>query len=402
VRAVVHACIPETIDRFYQEVGRGGRDGIACVSLLLWCDADKGVARNLNQRRIIRDEKGFARWWAMFRKRVPVDGSHKVFRLPLDARPPHVFGDSDENRAWNVRTLSLMSRAGLVQLDADRPPARSSEETDEQWEARFEEAFARYRNTTVVRLLADDANEPHVWEQHCGEAREQTLAFDDEQLDAMFGLLEGTPSICEVLQRSYSLNFRRPDRELEINVVPERGCGGCPACRSRNRTPWEGAPPIPPPLRHPHHYLAPPLVGVLRGAGTLWVFVPPHLEHAAWRRDVTRLIERIVRHGVRNVVAPQELLAEPVVRSTYRFARARYVFLNRFDDEFAMPELATLWVHPNESRSKLPSHVLHRGAPQRPWILIVPENAADPEHPTARASQFRTPQWSLAKLIASV
>ena len=53
VRGVIHLCVPESVDRLYQEVGRGGRDGYASVSMVLWTDADALVARDLAEARLM-------------------------------------------------------------------------------------------------------------------------------------------------------------------------------------------------------------------------------------------------------------------------------------------------------------------------------------------------------------
>jgi len=47
IRSVVHACVPEGIDRFYQEVGRGGRDGKKSYATILYHPAD---LRSLEQK----------------------------------------------------------------------------------------------------------------------------------------------------------------------------------------------------------------------------------------------------------------------------------------------------------------------------------------------------------------
>src|SRR5262249_2793583 len=45
VRAVIHARQPESVSRYYQEVGRGGRDGRAAFALLLASSLDADTTR---------------------------------------------------------------------------------------------------------------------------------------------------------------------------------------------------------------------------------------------------------------------------------------------------------------------------------------------------------------------
>ena len=87
VRSVLHACVPETFDRFYQEVGRGGRDGCAALSLVIPANKDFRTAEGLNRGRVITVALGLQRWTAMFKHADCRHLGDNRFRLRLDVSP---------------------------------------------------------------------------------------------------------------------------------------------------------------------------------------------------------------------------------------------------------------------------------------------------------------------------
>ena len=136
---MIHAAIPETLDRYYQEVGRGGRDGRASLSIVIYSYKDETVARNMSKPAVIGGENAFERWQFMFETARRVTDSDLNF-IDIKVLPKHLYQETDFNVDWNMRTLILMARAGLIELESrgPEPIERLIDEDDGEYETRLD------------------------------------------------------------------------------------------------------------------------------------------------------------------------------------------------------------------------------------------------------------------------
>ena len=376
VRTVVHAAVPETLDRFYQEVGRGGRDGCPSASFLIYSQDDQETANQIASPSLISDDLAFERWSTMYGSSTQLDSIGQLLEIDLAVVPPRLRRQSDFNESWNMRTLIMMARAGMLELES-KPPAKIAQHEDEAmsaFELRGEEYWPEYFQHTVIRMTEFGHLSRERFESLIGQERQRSFDGAKENRNQLDKLVSGSVEVSNLLDHLYRSNA--PGR----SVIVSRACGGCPAHRR------EGTANI--------HYSAPPAYGIEQvGRPNLCLFETrfPQLdlgdpvllavEEPFDDADLIALLKDFVAmFGIREIATQTAFRQRnPALATLHKHSNDHLLLLQLLEEEVLQPSSyevprVTLWTASQGDR--IPTQLFTMKRPLH--VIIAPASTPDP------------------------
>lgn len=122
VRTVLHMYIPPNPNAYYQELGRGGRDRLPCLSVMCTHPEDLNIAFQRISKKVMTTEKITGRWNSMYNSptsrridsMIYIDTSVKPSYHQIDLIDDSPTSDADMN--WNIYVLLLLRRFNLIKI----------------------------------------------------------------------------------------------------------------------------------------------------------------------------------------------------------------------------------------------------------------------------------------------
>lgn len=122
VRTVIHLYIPQNPNAYYQELGRGGRDQLPCLSVMCTYPDDIKIAFQRINKRVMTTEKIVGRWNSMYNNKLSIR-SGNIIHINTSIKPNYSAKDewddtpvSDTDMNWNIYVLLLFRRYDLIRI----------------------------------------------------------------------------------------------------------------------------------------------------------------------------------------------------------------------------------------------------------------------------------------------
>lgn len=227
VRAVLHACVPETPARYYQEIGRAARDGHQALAVLAWARGDRRSddwrsAFRLAAKDWLTEPLMRARWRAILQRseregRASYQDGHLRLDVPLDAAHEGLDREpTDYNRMWNMSLINLLQRQGAL-----RVVGVHQEEETSSWQVEV-------LDPTLFSVEALEAGDSSLW-QAMGELREAEKEAVTRSIRRFRQVVKGRHTC--VLSGLFAL--------VEAGEPLVAPCGRCAFCRNHGIAPPE-------------------------------------------------------------------------------------------------------------------------------------------------------------------
>ena len=322
VRNVIHVGLPETLDRYYQEAGRAGRDGRVSSSTILFDEADVDTARNMAVPSYLTEENAFQRWRTMYQNAQNL--ANDTFLLDTGLVPSNLQQDTDYNRNWNLRTLTMMTRAGLIELSSIEPAALGLNTGDLASEELINEheLWLTYFRSQKIKLIDPQVNDQQYFDVKIASSRNESKKMHLRQYQLFEDYLNLDADLGDSLARLYSYSAEG----AALDVLPT--CRGCEYCNGKEDR-INNYQHVAPRINFKNHLVETNLDSVLDLENDPIIYSHNHLD----TNKITQLIEKLsVLFPIYEIVSDTVWIRQIFWHEIYPKLRRKSLFVTGIDD----------------------------------------------------------------------
>lgn len=387
-RSIVHACVPETLNRFYQEVGRGGRDGKSSISLLIPTKKDLATARKMNQKKFLENDNAYNRWQTMFNNKQAIEDKQDEYIIDLGEAPSRNidYDSKGHNRDWNIHVVLLMARAKLLQLVG----IPSIEYNDI--------SFENYNRYVIVRIINENHYNKDVWTQSIEPIRLNNKKANRLSLDLLLEFMKQDACPANIISKLYRFSYF--NKIYDVSLI----CSDCNICRfgakEHTHAPLKRSFPL-------QVNTSENIYNIFTSNSIMVEYKENDFEDRLYKRSFYKILKHLILNGIQNIIcvgnASELFLSEKVFSKISNSPIYIEIVKNLNNIKIAKKNLPNrTYVILIGSDIKLDGTIIDILS-TKDCIVFIPKNSIDPNTPTRLLSDvYANEIFTINELIYKV